>query len=119
MKNFYFQMIVCDLISKLEGASDFEWTKGDGSMSESNAKVTKNVLDIQPIESKDIDVYTCVVRSGSLQRNLSVAIDNGFGVHRLHKPSSPVSVKPRIIDIYKYGEQKFNHEYSLKCISGR
>lgn len=100
-----------------EGAVEFEWTKRDGSLSETNAKVTNNVLDIQPIEPKDIDVYTCTARSGDTsQANSSVAFDNEFNVRRLH---NGLSKRPEIIEIYKFGQAKLNQEYSLRCISGQ
>lgn len=73
------------------------------------------MLDIQPIESKDIDVYTCIARNEHSVKNSSLALDNDLNVRRLHEPSS--SRAPEIIEIYKYGEQKFNHEYALKCIA--
>jgi hypothetical protein len=77
--------------------------------------VKSSVLDIQPIESKDIDVYTCIARNALSVKNSSIAFDNDLNVRRLHDTSS--SRAPEIIDIYRYGEQKFNHEYALKCIA--
>lgn len=97
--------------------------KREGSWSETNAKLTKpNVLDFQPVEAKDIDVYTCVARltgsETSLTKNRSIAFDNDLNVRRLYDSEQNNNKKPEIIVIYKYGEQKFNHEYALRCISG-
>lgn len=92
--------------------------KRDGSLSDTNAKVAKNVLTIQPVESKDIDVYTCIVRNSlGTQKNSSIALDNAFRVRKVY--DATVARKPEIIEIYRFGEQKYNYEYALKCIAGR
>lgn len=102
--------------------AEIEWVKRDGgSWSDTNARLNKHVLDIQPIEPKDIGVYTCVARlagSSHIQRNTSVALDNDLKLRRLYD-SSTHKKRPQIIEIYKFGEQKFNHEYSLQCIAGK
>lgn len=73
------------------------------------------MLEFEKIEKKDIDVYTCIARDS--QNNASFAFDNDFNVRILYDVTAPPK-RPEIIEIYKYGEQKYNHEYSLKCISG-
>jgi hypothetical protein len=103
-------------------ADDFEWVKGRADLTEAaNVKVDRNTLDIQPIELKDVDVYTCIAKKrpiggGDFSVNSSsVAFDYNFMVHKINHG---LSRAPEIIEIYKHGEQKYNHEYAVKCQSG-
>lgn len=70
----------------------------------------------QPFEQKDVDLYTCIAKDSngnSANQSIGLTYDLGFmkiSQRELHK-------RPRIVEIYQYGEKLPGHRLEFNCIS--
>jgi hypothetical protein len=73
-------------------------------------------LHFEPFEIKDIDVYTCVVEYADGLVEKSIGFDYNFNYFKLKDQAD--KSPPKIIEIYRFGEQRVDTQYELNCKTG-
>ena len=75
------------------------------------------MLHIEPLEHKDADIYSCSATDHFGQtKKASFAVTYDFDTVKLNNDKDST---PKIIEIYKFGNESIDGKLELKCVSSK